>query len=183
MGPWVFNATPLISLSRADRLSLLDALDGGRLVPKPVYEEVVVDGVETGYPDARRLERAVDDGRLDVVAIERTDLADRLGRNPALSDADVAVLTCAAARDGVAVMDEAAGREAAAVEGIDMRGTAYLVCLLAKRGDVGVERARETIDELLEAGWYCAPDLYARIVRRLESIAADDPGGIDRETE
>lgn len=62
-------------------------------------------------------------------------------------------------------MDEAAGREAAAVEEIDARGTAYLVCPLAKRGDVGVERARETIHELVDAGWYCAPDLYAQIVR------------------
>jgi len=67
-------------------------------------------------------------------------------------------------------MDEAYGRDVASTEGIDTRGTAYLVLLLVKRGALDPETAREAIDAMLEAGWYCAPDVYVGIVRRLDSL-------------
>jgi predicted nucleic acid-binding protein len=67
-------------------------------------------------------------------------------------------------------MDETYGRDVAATEGIETRGTAYLVLLLRKEGVIGLETARETIDAILEAGWYCAPDTYAKVLRKLDSF-------------
>ena len=40
---FVFDATPLIYLAKAERLSLLSRLDTSRLIPQRVYEEVVSD--------------------------------------------------------------------------------------------------------------------------------------------
>jgi predicted nucleic acid-binding protein len=67
-------------------------------------------------------------------------------------------------------MDETYGRDVAATEGIETRGTAYLVLLLTKEGVIDAEAARETIDAILEAGWYCAPDTYAKVLRKLDSF-------------
>jgi hypothetical protein len=58
----------------------------------------------------------------------------------------------------------------ASTEGIDTRGTAYLVLLLVKRGALDPEAAREAIDAMLGAGWYCAPDVYAGVLRKLDSL-------------
>ena len=137
-----------------------------------MYREVVTEGTEAGYDDARRIERAVEDGRLDVVEVDRDDsaTATRLDRHAGLSDADLAVLACANARDGVAVMDESAERSAAAVEGVETRGTAYVVLSAVKRGELSAEAGREAIDAMIDRGWYVAPDLYAKIVRKLESF-------------
>jgi predicted nucleic acid-binding protein len=170
----VFDATPLVYLATVDRLSLLAHLDGQRLVPEPVYHEVVTRGMEEGYPDARRVEQGIDAGVLDVVAVEGTDTFDRLRENPNLSDADAAVLACAAERGATAVMDEAYGRDVAAVEGIETRGTAYLLLLLVKRGEITAEEARQTLDEMLDAGWYCSPDLYATLVGKLEELQGEE---------
>ena len=167
---WVFDATPLVYLATVDRLSLLSHLDEPRLVPDRVYHEVVTRGLEEGYPDARRVERGIEEGILDVVAVEGTDAFDRLRENPNLSDADAAVLACAAERDATAVMDEAYGRDVAGVEGIETRGTAYLLLLLVKRGEITAEEARQTLDEMLDAGWYCSPDLYATLVGKFEEL-------------
>ncbi|GAB3040232.1 DUF3368 domain-containing protein [Natronobiforma cellulositropha] len=167
---WVFDATPLIYLATVDRVGYVRQLRGRRVIPARVYDEVVTRGLEEGYPDARRLERAVENSEFEVQTVEETALTDRLQQNPTLSDADIAVLTCAATKDGTAVMDEAAGRSAAAVEGIETRATAYLVCSLAKQGKIETAAARETVDAMVDAGWYCAPDLYAKIVRTLESL-------------
>ena len=168
---WVFDATPLIYLAKVDRLALVQQLDGSCVLPERVYEEVVETGLEQGYPDARRIERSVDADRFDIVSVETTPLLSRLQDNSNLSDADVAVLTCADAHDGVTVMDETYGRDVAAVEGITTRGTAYLVLKLASEGTISVDDARTVIDAMIDEGWYCAPDVYTKIIQKLESLA------------
>lgn len=167
---WVFDATPLIYLAKVDRLDLVAALEQRAVVPELVHQEVVETGLDEGYPDARRIEQAIENGLLEVASVEQTALVERLRENQNLSDADVAVLACAAAHDGIAVMDEAYGRDVADVEGITTRGTAYLVLSLAKTGTIGVDEARSTIDSMVEEGWYCSPNVYAKIVQKLESL-------------
>lgn len=171
---WVFDATPLVYLATVDRLSLLSHLDEPRLVPERVYHEVVTRGLEEGYPDTRRVERGTEEGIFDVVAVEETDTFEHLRENPNLSGADAAVLACAAENGATAVMDEAYGRDVAAVEGIQARGTAYLLLLLVKREAITAEVARETLDEMLDAGWYCSPDLYATLVGKLEELRNEE---------
>jgi hypothetical protein len=39
-----------------------------------------------------------------------------------------------------------------------------------KRGALDPETAREAIDAMLEAGWYCSPDVYAGVLRKLDSF-------------
>ncbi len=167
---WVFDATPLIYLAKVGRLRLVGALEGPCCVPQPVYDEVVTTGLKAGYPDARRIEQCVDSGHVEVVSVVNTQLEPRLDENPQLSEADVAVLGCAASRGAVAVMDDAAGRRAADIEGIETRGAAYIVLSCAKRGIISVSEARDIIDSMIDAGWYCAPDVYAQLVKKLESF-------------
>jgi predicted nucleic acid-binding protein len=167
---WVFDATPLIYLSKAERLELLSHLDAPRVIPQRVYEEVVDGGIEEGYPDARRIEQCVEDGVFEVVGVSEAAFFERLLENENLSDADVSVLAYADSRDGVAVMDETYGRDVAATEGVETRGTAFLVLLLVKDGVIDAEAGREIVDAMLEAGWYCAPDMYAKVVQKLDSV-------------
>jgi predicted nucleic acid-binding protein len=168
---WVFDATPLIYLAKIKRLDLVRHLDGPCVIPDEVYVEVVEEGREHGYPDARRIERAVGDSRFKRLEVEETALTSRLKRNSNLSEADVAVLTCAATNDGIAVMDETYGRDVAETEGVSTRGTAYLVLSPATEGLIEVDEARTAIDQMIDEGWYCAPDVYAKIVRKLDSIS------------
>lgn len=167
---YVFDATPLISLASIGRLELTDALDGGCCLPESVFREVVTTGIEEGHADARRIERAVEDGRFSTVPDPETSLAETLARADRLSEADVAVLALASVRDGIAVMDEQYGRTVASSEGIPTRGTAFVVLTAQKQGLLDASEARTAIDELLAAGWYCAPDLYAKIQRRIDRV-------------
>ena len=67
---WVLDATPLIYLAKAERLDVIETLDEPRIVPETVHHEVVTAGVERGYDDARRIERSVESGLVDVVAVD-----------------------------------------------------------------------------------------------------------------
>lgn len=166
----VFDATPLIYLAKADRLSPLNCLDDPRLIPERVYGEVVTTGLDAGYPDARRIEQRVEAGAFDVTSAPEDALFDRLWENPNLSSADAAVLALAADQDATAVMDEAYGRTVAEVEGIQTRGTAYLVLSLVRDGELSTGDAKETLDAMLDAGWYCQPDLYAKLLAKLDEL-------------
>ena len=168
---WVFDATPLIYLAKVDQLTLVSHLEEPCVIPKRVYTEVVETGIEHGYPDARRIERSVEDGIFSRMSVDDGELFSRVQRNPKLSDADVAVLACAYTHDGVAVMDETYGRDVASTEGITTRGTAYLVLYLASQNVISADDARTVIDRMVEEGWYCSPNMYAKIVQKLDSFS------------
>lgn len=167
---WVFDASPLIYLGKAGRLGKVRHLQGDCLVPERVHEEVVERGLEHDYADARRVQQHVEEDVLSVREATGSDWFETFRDVDALSDADAAVLALTAAVDGTAVMDEATGREVAAVEGVETRGTAYLVVRLVAQGAFSADEGRETIDAMLDAGWYCAPDLYAKIRRKLDAL-------------
>lgn len=70
----VLDATPLIFLAAVDRFDLVEVMDEDCVIPEPVHDEVVTEGVEAGYPDARRVERAIEAGTLSVRSVEETEL-------------------------------------------------------------------------------------------------------------
>lgn len=168
---YVFDATPLIYLAKADRLGLLSGVPCDCLLPDRVHAEVVASGIDAGYADARRIERVVEEGGLQRRSAPDGETFRRLYRNGNLSTADAAVLALADHAGGIAVMDERAGRDAADAEGITTRGTAYLV--LERRDDdaLSAEEARKTIDAMVDAGWYCSTALYGTILERIEDLA------------
>jgi predicted nucleic acid-binding protein len=168
---YVFDATPLIYLGKAERLPLVEKLPERCVVPDPIHEEVVATGLADGHADARRVERAIDDEILSVVSVDTTSTYERLCENQHLSDADAAVLAVADAHDAVAVMDEQYGRDVASAEGIETKGTAFLVLSVLKDGGITDEEAQATVDAMVDAGWYCSPDLYARLSQKIDELS------------
>jgi len=168
----VFDATPHIYLATVDRLDVVAELDGRNLIPEAVYDEVVIRGMQAGYEDARRIDRAVEDDIFEVVSVDRDDsrVATGLAGHPGLSEADVDVLVCADRREAVAIMDEAAGRSTAMVEGIETRGTAFLILTAVKEGKINTAAGRKIIDGTIEAGWYLAPHFYTKVIWKLDSL-------------
>jgi predicted nucleic acid-binding protein len=167
---FVFDATPLICLASVERLHLVSSLPGDCCLPEAVYEEVVTAGINAGHADARRIERAIEDDRFAVESDPDSPLVGTLDRSDRLGGADIAVLALAADAGGTAVMDEQYGRTVADTEGIPTRGTAYVVLRAQKAGQLTATAARTTIDELIDAGWYCEPDLYSDVRRKIAEI-------------
>lgn len=167
---YVFDATPLIYLAKVDRLEIVESITSTCVVPDAVYTEVVTRGIELDHPDARRVERAVEDGPLERISVPESATFDRLQRNDSLSTADVAVLAIADARGGTAIMDETYGRDVADTEEIPTRGTAFLVVWLLREDHLSGSEASEIIDAMLDVGWYCAPDLYKSLQRKIDEV-------------
>ena len=169
---WVFAVTPLLYLANVDRLGLVQHLDASCVIPERVHDEVVSTGLEQEYPAARHIQHHVDACHMDMVSVDQTPLLSRLQNHRNLSDADTAVLAHADAHEGIAVMDETYGQDVAASEDITTRGTAYIVLRLTAEGEIEPDDARDVIDAILGAGWYCAPDVYATILGAIDDFEA-----------
>ncbi len=163
----VFDATPLIYLAKAEVLNLLSELDEEKIIPQSVYDEVVEEGKKKGFPDARKIEKLIDDEVFEVVTSHRGELYDKLVDNSFISKADIDVLEIANQDDGIALMDEDYSRSIAEVEGIECRGSVYLVFRLVRQGFIDKDEAVKTIDKMIEEGWYCSTELYSHIIGEL----------------
>lgn len=165
---WIFDSTPLIYLSKSGRLDDLSAFEDKK-IPKAVYNETVEAGKESGETDARRIDKVVKDG-FEVKKAEKDRFFNRIKENPNLSDADAAVLALAIQLDATAVMDEKYGRSVAETEGIEHRGTAFLIISLVRNDEITGQEAKETVDQMIDHGWYCSTKLYKKIIKRIEEI-------------
>ena len=161
---YVLDATSLIYLAKAESLGVLDGFDV--VTTEGVHGEVVVDGVKAEAPDARRVERY----GVEVREAPDSEVYRRLSDSDKLSDVDAEVLALAHTEDATAVMDEKRGRTVAKVEGVDVRGTAFLLLRSVKNGEKTAEEAREILDGMVDAGWYCSTSFYSDILGKLDEI-------------
>ena len=161
---FVFDATPLIYLTKAGKLEDLRELDEEKAIPDKVYEEVVGKGKRKGKPDAEKIEKAVEKEVFNVVTTEVEESSENL------SEADLGVLEAAEERNATAVMDEEYGRNMAEARDIQTRGTAYTVLKMQKQGTLTREEAENTIDKMIDKGWYCSTSLYKDIRSKIKEI-------------
>lgn len=74
----VFDATPLIYLAKVGKLHLLRNISEKKVIPRSVFEEVVVKGKEAGKVDALIVERLIEQGVFQVTEVEETDVYRKL---------------------------------------------------------------------------------------------------------
>ena len=146
---WVVNASPIISLAKADRLHLLNDLCRELLVPEAVVAEVLAG------PPADPARQALQRGWGLTVAPQ--SVAPSL-LEWGLGAGETAVLSVAMARGpATAVLDDAAARTCARALGIEVIGTLGVV-LRAKRKAI-IPSAAEVLKALRMAGLHMDDEL------------------------
>ena len=158
----VFDATPLIYLAKAEKLEKVEKLEQQRLIPERIYREVVEEA--EGEPDAERIQKAVEN---DILEIASTEVDEEM---KSLSQADLEVLKIAEREEAVALMDEEYGRNLAAARDIETRGTAFIILRMQKKGLISEKEAKQTVDSMIDSGWYCSTDLYKEIMNKIEEL-------------
>ena len=168
-GRAVFDASPLIFLSRLGLLK--DALDlfSESVVAKTVMVEIVETGRTLGSPEIVGIESLLEADRISVRPAPQTPLRKRLESNPRLSNADRDTIALAAERDARVLADDAAVRNVARQLGIPLGGTLCVIFGLVDERRVEPERGLDYLDQLIDAGWYCSAQLYGAARKGLES--------------
>ncbi|MGA3061423.1 MAG: DUF3368 domain-containing protein [Candidatus Bathyarchaeia archaeon] len=168
MKPLVFNSTPLIYLSKAGLIGIIERSNTEKLTCPLVRVEVVDKGKQKGVPDAFVLEKLFDNGVFKICEPNDKLLLSRLSETRGLHVADAEVLALAKECDGLAVIDDEIARKTARVYGIGYVGTPYVLERAVSQGLISKTEAKRAVNDIVSAGWRCSLESYAKIMELLE---------------
>jgi predicted nucleic acid-binding protein len=168
---FVFDATPLIHLSKAGLSPLIVGLEGEKYTVPAVFDEVVREGGEMDYPDAARTASLVDEGVLRVKAPQRKMAAALVRLYKDIHVGETEVIALAKETGAIAVMDDRVARTVAKIEGVRMEGSYGVIFRAVARASLSKDEGEAALGGLVASGWRCDAELYAALLRSLREIA------------
>jgi len=150
----VSNSTPLIALSKIQRLDLLRHFFDTVSIPQEVYDEVVTRGGP--LYGAEEVSRA---SWIRVVTVENRTAVDALYLNLDRGEAEAIVL--AREMGALLIIDDRDGRNAASALGVSITGTIGILLLAAENGMITF---KDELDALVAAGFRLSEREYNRIL-------------------
>jgi predicted nucleic acid-binding protein len=151
----VANATPLIALSLIGELDLLPRIFDEILVPKAVYEEIVVEGA--GRPGSEAVSAAP---WLQVQASKTTSSLEPLLLGLDSGELQTLLLAQEVQADWV-LIDERLGRRVARAMGLEIKGTVGVLLAAFLAGLISKEQALKAVHTLVEKGIRISPSVTA----------------------
>lgn len=170
MKPLVFNATPLIYITKIGLSNVFENLKNEKLTSPHVKREVVDDGKRKGVPDAIILEKMFKNNVFKVTETKKQKFLESLLETKGLHITDAEVLTIAKERNGIAVIDDEVARKTARIYGISYVSTPYILMKAVFQGLITKERTKQAINEMIFAGWRCSVESYAKIMDAIEKL-------------
>jgi predicted nucleic acid-binding protein len=134
----VSNAGPLIALGKLGQLDLLLKLYDEILVPREVYDEVVVNGLRLGGPDAQAVDFLVQQSHIQVVDVTLPSPPPSWAQPIDAGELEVIVLAQQQAADWV-LIDNAHARKAARQVGLPLKGRVGLLLEAFRRGYLSLQ--------------------------------------------
>jgi predicted nucleic acid-binding protein len=167
----VFNATPLIYLTKVGLSKIFEELKDEKLTSPSVKREVVDEGKRKGVADAIILDKLFLKGVFKIVEPKDKVFLGSLLQTRGLHIADAEVLTIAKEQRGTAIIDDEVARKTAKIYGISYAGTPYILAKAVSEEIITKERAKQAINEMVYAGWRCSVETYAKVMETIEKLA------------
>ena len=158
------DASPLICLAKAGKLSLLRDLFGKVVIEEEVKRETIDRGKGEGAPDALVIEDAIKEGWMEVETIEDEK------RFRGIHKGEGNTILLAKKNKCLVLIDEEDGREVARVMGLKVRGSLYVLKKAVEKGLMSKDDAIKTLDEMIKDGFRISTRIYAKF---LEGVKID----------
>ncbi|MCS4540893.1 MAG: DUF3368 domain-containing protein [Euryarchaeota archaeon] len=174
----ILNASPMIHLTKAGYSWILKKLKkvvNEIVIPEEVYVDVVINGKEKGALDAYMIEKLVENKIITVIKLKDKKFFNFV-KNAAtnfkqpLHEGEAATIALAKEKNGVAIIDEAIGREIAKVMDVKTRGSVYLFILLYKRKLVKKKLVIQAFEDMIKSGYRLSPKDYEIVKKELEKL-------------
>ena len=150
----VSNAGPLIALGKLGQLGLLLKLYGEILIPREVYNEVVVNGLRLGASDAQAVNFLIQQGHIRVADVTLPSPSPPWAQAIDAGEVETIVLAQQQSADWV-LIDNAHARKAARQAELPLKGTVGLLLQAFRQGYLPLHEF-----ELLIQSIKAQPDLW-----------------------
>jgi predicted nucleic acid-binding protein len=154
----VSDASPLINLAKAEKLYLLKKLFGKVLIEEEVRKEAIERGKEEGAPDALLIEKAFQEGWIEVLTIkkEKSIIGLHKGENNSI--------LLAKEQKYLVLIDEEDGREVARAMGLKVKGCLFVLKKAVEKGLLSENNAIRALDDMMAGGFRISVRVYVRFL-------------------
>ncbi len=157
----VSNSTVLIYPAKIRKLNLLKRLFKKILIPSEVFNEVVIRGKEQQHFDALIVEKAVEEGWIEVKDIIANEELEGFGIDPGEAQA----ISLAKSLGVPVLLDQTHARIAARALGLEPRGTIFVLAVALRKKFLTYEEYLDLLEALVKAGFRMSDEVYLEAVR------------------
>ena len=160
----VSDATPLISLMKANRLDILEPLFKEVLIPEAVYSEL------TGNPNYAEEAEQISSARfIRIVSVKEQKVVDVLRRSSGLDLGESeAIVYADDNKADVLLMDEARGRQVARAMGIYIMGTVGVLLFAHEEKLMSGAEIEAALHQMKEAGRHIGDEIIKYALSKLK---------------
>ena len=167
---WALDSSPLIYLSKVGLQWIFTHLEGRKMIPPQIYDQVVKQGKARGDVDAIVSEELVEKGVIQVVRVTDGLIEALKNVETGLHEGELEVLVLAKKNKGIAILDESIVREVGHIFNIEIHGTLFLVFLMVKEGALEREEAKNRVNSMIKKGFRLGHEEYLKFLELLETI-------------
>jgi predicted nucleic acid-binding protein len=163
----IADASVLIALAKMRRLDLLRLIYGDALIGPQVKAETVDAGKKISAPGVERIERALDDGWLQVARLSSKEksTAHTIASKGGLGAGEAESIALASSRKLMVIIDDRAARSFAELMEVAFVGTAGMLFYGFVRKHLTLSELEDAVEELSKTIWL-APPVVAEVLRK-----------------
>jgi predicted nucleic acid-binding protein len=164
----VSNSSPLIHLSRIGWLTLLKKVFERVIIPRTVFQEVVIKGEEKGYLDAKLIRKATEEW-IEVKELEEDQKkeCDLILKMAPIGHAEAEAIVLAKAMNLPILVDDLIAQRVAKSYGIETYWTTSVVLGAWKENIISKDRTRKIIEDLIKSGLRIKPEVVLELMKKL----------------
>lgn len=160
----IADATPLIHLSRINKLQLLEKVFTKVIIPDAVYKEVVIKGREKRIVNAEIIAKQSWIIRKEVAQREEVKELRKIA-NIGAGEAEAIIL---AKNEGASILiDDKMGVNIAQSFGIETYWTTSVILKAVAEKKLEKNEAKQIIEELIKTGYRLKPEVLLEILKKL----------------
>jgi len=163
----VSNSSVLMYLSKIDKFYLLKELFGKILIPEKVKKEVIDEGRKGNHIDAIEIEKAVNDGWINVIKVEVEPILKNIG----MDEGEAEAISLAFKKKLAVLLDQTHARDGARLLGVKFRGTIYILLLALKKKMIDYDIYLLSLLDLIEFGFRMSEEVYIEAIRLGKEIS------------
>jgi hypothetical protein len=167
----IADASVLIALAKMRRLDLLHAVYGDVLIGPQVKAETVDAGKRISTPGVERIEKALDDGWLQVARLSSKEkrTAHNIVSKGGLDAGEAESLALAGSRKLIVILDDRAARSFAEVMGVTFLGTAGVLFHAFVKKHLTLAELEDAVEALSQTIWLAAA-VVAAVLKKAREV-------------
>ncbi len=170
----VVDSSPLIYLGKIGKLSLLVELYGKLkvIIPLSVYNEVVVQGEQKGFEDAKEVKKEINNFLIQRPEQKTVkDIRDRLPSGLRLGSGELECIVLCIEREKLMLSDDEDAKKFARVYGIEGKGTLHILLRSYKQGLLSKSECIKSFEAIVDAGFWIDARTTSLFYRYVDKIA------------